>query len=100
MSYRIGDRVTLIVDRPGGNTKLSAGIEGTIVAFAELSWPEIGVDWDVCCSHHNCGGSARDDHGWYVTECQIELVQNVEDCMAPILTVEELCEFLDEEDVA
>lgn len=96
MSYRIGERVRVIMDFPEGNKKLLAGTEGTVVEFSDMD-PPIGIDWDIQCSHHNCGGRASEAHGWYVWGYQIEPAFEEIDTAIPALTVEDLYDLFEEE---
>ena len=96
MSYRIGERVRVSMDFPEGNKKLLAGTEGTVVDISDMD-PPIGVDWDIQCSHHNCCGKAKEAHGWYVREYQIEPAFEEIDTAIPVLTVEDLYNLFEEE---
>lgn len=68
----IGDRVRSVVDSPDNNDSIVIGSTGTVVYIdAHI----IFVDWDEDVGGHDCDGRAREEHGWNVTEDQIEVIQ-------------------------
>ena len=62
--FVVGDRVILLVDHPSGNHHLTAGMHGTV---CDISSVGIGVEWDEAVSQHDCGGTCKMHHGWWVS---------------------------------
>ena len=76
MALNVGDRVVLVGDRAGGAAnQIPYGTNGTIRVVCENSGYAYGVEWDIAFPFgHDCGGSSKDGHGWFVFASEIEFV--------------------------
>lgn len=60
--FKVGDRVVAT----GHEDNIRPIGEGTVVS---VGFKMVGVDWDGPIEqYHDCGGIARDNHGWYMSE--------------------------------
>lgn len=74
MTFNVGDKVRCIRDYLDDNEFIFAGCTGTVVVIEEGSL-HVGVRWDHCFeTGHDCNGLCGFGHGWFVNECDIELV--------------------------
>ena len=71
----IGDQVRSVVDNPDDNDSIVIGSTGTVVY---IDSDVIFVDWDEYVGGHTCNGSARNGHGWNVTEDQVEIIKTAD----------------------
>ena len=80
MLIPIGARVEVIDDV--GNHHLPRGSTGTVVGHynAEHGYGILHVEWDEDCNGHQCGGLAKEGHGWNVNQrCVCELIEEVDE---------------------
>jgi hypothetical protein len=68
--FKVGDRVECI--KPVN--KIGKGDHGTICALVESGSNSIGVEWDNRISSHDCSGSAKNLHGYWMIPNQIKLI--------------------------
>lgn len=70
--FAVGQRVRYLYDLRVG--AIDRGEEGTIVeVFPESK--DLAVNWDLRGpGRHDCGGKARDGHGWYVSMVSVTLI--------------------------
>ena len=57
--------------------KIGYGETGTVVPnpWGMMTTENVTVDWDKKeTERHNCGGKARDGHGWCVSKRDIEII--------------------------
>lgn len=73
MKYKIGDRVKFI----GGSLTIPYGEMGVVKGFVP-SYNHIAIQLDHEISYHNCDGKTKPKRGWWVLECEIELVKPAE----------------------
>lgn len=74
MAFSVGDTVRCVKDYPDDNEFIFTGCTGTVVIIEEGRLP-VGVRWDHCFeTGHDCSGYCDFGHGWFVNECDIELV--------------------------
>lgn len=73
MKYKIGDRVKFI----GGSLTIPYGEMGVVKGFSP-PYNHIAIQLDHEISSHNCDGKTKPKRGWWVLECEIELVKPAE----------------------
>lgn len=76
MLIPIGARVEVIDSV--GNHYLQRGSTGTVVGHYDHEI--LNVSWDEDCHGHQCGGLAKQGHGWNVLQrCVRELIEEVDE---------------------
>ena len=80
MSFRVGDRVAVTVDRPDGNPNIHAGSQGTVcqVTMEPGRVKSVGVAFDHKVDGHWCSNNCKLGYGWYMRPNQVILVQDDE----------------------
>lgn len=73
MKYKIGDRVKFI----GDSLTIPYGEMGVVKGFVP-PYNHIAIQLDHEISSHNCDGKTKPKRGWWVLECEIELVKPAE----------------------
>lgn len=80
MLIPIGARVEVIDNV--GNHHLSRGSTGTVVGHYDKTFSHevLNVEWDKDCDGHQCGGLAKQGHGWNVIQrCVRELIEEADE---------------------
>ena len=81
--YEVGQRVELIVSRPGYNKVLDKGDRGTIVKviynYLMIGYTLLCVNWDKHCRGHDCEGLCEDGFGWNVESEHVIPVYDYDD---------------------
>ena len=95
--FKVGDRVRAVVDRPSMGC-ICIGDEGTVCdisLFGETV--SVGVDFDKEIGGHNCMGSARNLHGWWLRGSDIQLIEDYLESDEPLsecFSTTDLSDFL------
>lgn len=70
MGFCVGDRVRTISKNFSGDPDV--GFMGTVVTIDRYN--QIGVEFDANFGGHDLNGFAKNGHGWWVCETDIELL--------------------------
>lgn len=72
--FKIGDRVIFIVETDP-DEGVVRGMTGTVCAFWEDDYADVGVRWDKQDpKYHDLGSKCENRHGWWVPHVDIALL--------------------------